>query len=85
MKKKSLVAIASIMASTIAVYAGNYTVTAQLTEDEDGLTAYIVNYDTKQKVDSATVENCKAIFDINTNNPFFAQLIIGRPLWFFYC
>lgn len=76
MKKKSLVAIASIMASTIAVYAGNYTVTAQLTEDEDGLTAYIVNYDTKQKVDSATVENCKAIFDINTNNPFFAQLII---------
>lgn len=76
MKIKSLVAIASIMASSIAVYAGNYTVTAQLTEDEDGLTAYIVNYDTKQKVDSATVENCKAIFDINTNNPFFAQLII---------
>ena len=73
---KSLLTIAAIMASSVASYAGAYKVTAQLTEDEDGLTAYIVNYDTKQKVDSVVVENGKAIFNGNIEAPFFAQLIV---------
>lgn len=76
MKIKSLLTIAAIMASSVASYAGAYNVTAQLTEDEDGLTAYIVNYDTKQKVDSVVVENGQAIFNGNIEAPFFAQLIV---------
>ena len=76
MKIKSLFTIASIMASSAAVYAGNYKVTAQLTEDEDGLTAYIVNYDTKQKVDSTIVENSQAVFNNTADAPFFAQLVV---------
>lgn len=76
MKSKALLLATSIVASSMAIYAGNYKVTAQLTEDEDGLTAYIVNYDTKQKVDSTIVENSKAIFNGAIENPFFAQLII---------
>ena len=76
MKIKSLLTIAAIMASSVASYAGAYKVTAQLTEDEDGLTAYIVNYDTKQKVDSVVVENGQAIFNGNIEAPFFAQLIV---------
>ena len=76
MKSKALLLATSIVASSMAIYAGNYKVTAQLTEDEDGLTAYIVNYDTKQKVDSTTVENGQAIFNGSIDAPFFAQLII---------
>lgn len=76
MKIKSFIAIASILANSISAYAGNYKVTAQLTEDEDGLTAYIVNYDTKQKVDSSIVENSQAIFNNSINAPFFAQLVV---------
>ena len=76
MKIKSFIAIASILAGSISAYAGNYKVTAQLTEDEDGLTAYIVNYDTKQKVDSTVVENGQAVFSNTAEAPFFAQLVV---------
>ena len=76
MKIKSFIAIASILAGSISAYAGNYKVTAQLTEDEDGLTAYIVNFDTKQKVDSTVVENGQAMFNNTADAPFFAQLVV---------
>lgn len=76
MKTKSFLFATTIVASSITAFAGNYKVSAQLTEDEDGLTAYIINYDTKQKVDSTIVENGKAIFNGAIENPFFAQLIV---------
>lgn len=76
MKTKSFLFATTIVASSITTSAGNYKVSAQLTEDEDGLTAYIINYDTKQKVDSTIVENGKAIFNGTIANPFFAQLIV---------
>ena len=76
MKFKSLFIATSLVASTMALNAGNYKVTAQLTEDENGLTAYIINYDTKQKVDSTIVENSQAIFKGTLEAPFFAQLIV---------
>ena len=76
MKFKSLFIATSLVASTMALNAGNYKVTAQLTEDENGLTAYIINYDTKQKVDSTIVENNQAIFNGTLDAPFFAQLIV---------
>ena len=76
MKFKSLFIATSLVASTMALNAENYKVTAQLTEDENGLTAYIINYDTKQKVDSTIVENSQAIFKGTLEAPFFAQLIV---------
>lgn len=76
MKTKSFILATTIVATSLSALAGNYKVTAQLTEDEDGLTAYIVNYDTKQKVDSTIVENGKAVFNGVLENPFFAQLIV---------
>lgn len=76
MKFKSLFIATSLVASTMALNAGNYKVTAQLTEDENGLIAYIINYDTKQKVDSTIVENSQAIFKGTLEAPFFAQLIV---------
>ncbi len=76
MKIKSLFFATSIVASSMAINAGNYNIVAQLSEDEDGLTAYILNYDTKQKVDSTIVENDQAIFNGNIDTPFFAQLVI---------
>jgi thiol-disulfide isomerase/thioredoxin len=76
MKFKSLFIATSLVASTMALNAGNYKVTTQLTEDENGLTAYIINYDTKQKVDSTIVENSQAIFKGTLEAPFFAQLIV---------
>ena len=76
MKLKSTFAIAFISIGTIITNAVNYNVTAQLTEDENGLTAYIINYDTKQKVDSVVVENDQAVFNGKADAPFFAQLVI---------
>lgn len=76
MKSKLFFLATTIVASSMSVFAGNYKITAQLTEDEDGLTAYIINYDTKQKVDSAIVENGKATFNGSLNAPFFAQLVV---------
>ncbi len=76
MKFKSLFIATSLVASTMALNAGNYKVSAQLTEDDNGLTAYIINYDTKQKVDSTIVENSQAIFNGSLDAPFFAQLIV---------
>ena len=76
MKIKSTLTIAAISISAATINAGNYKITAQLSEDENGLTAYIVNYDTKQKVDSTTVDNSQAVFNGSSDAPFFAQLII---------
>ncbi|MBR5332240.1 MAG: AhpC/TSA family protein [Muribaculaceae bacterium] len=76
MKFKSLFLAASVIATASSVYAGNYKVTAQLTEDEDDLVAYIVNYDTKQKVDSTIVKNAQAVFTGTIEAPFFAQLVV---------
>lgn len=76
MKIKSLFLAASVLATSASIYAGNYKVIAQLTEDEDDLVAYIVNYDTKQKVDSTIVENAQAVFTGTIDAPFFAQLVV---------
>lgn len=76
MTLKATFAIAFISIGTIITNAANYKITAHLTEDENGLTAYIINYDTKQKVDSVIVENDQAVFSGNADAPFFAQLVI---------
>ncbi|MCI9607695.1 MAG: AhpC/TSA family protein [Muribaculaceae bacterium] len=56
--------------------ADKYTVTLPLTEDEDGLTAYIVSFDSGEKVDSTVVADGKAVFNGEVTTPLFARIIL---------
>lgn len=64
------------VASALASGPGAYTVRLNLTEDEDGLTAYISDYDTGEKLDSAIVTDGVAAFSGNVDKPVFARLIL---------
>ncbi len=56
----------------------DYTVNIPLTEDEDGLMAYLISYDdSKVKLDSAVVENAQATFKGNIAKPEFVRVIIN--------
>lgn len=54
----------------------NYSLTVNLTPDEDGSYVYIFDYDTRAKVDSALVDNGIAKFEGNITNPFYARLLL---------
>lgn len=54
----------------------NYTVTLPLTADEDGLSAYIVSFDTGEKLDSAIVADGKAVFTGEVTSPVFARILL---------
>lgn len=54
----------------------NYKVAIPLTEDEDGLKAYLVDYDSGNKLDSAVVENSVLEFKGEIESPAMVQLII---------
>ncbi len=56
--------------------ADKYTVTLPLTEDEDGLTAYIISFDTGEKIDSTVVADGKAVFAGEVTTPTFARIIL---------
>ena len=45
-------------------------------EDEDGLTAYIIDFDTSAKLDSTVVDGGKAIFKGTVTTPVFARVIL---------
>ena len=76
MNLKFLFAAALAGMTATAVYAGDYHVSAPLSEDEDGAMAYIVNYDNGEKVDSVLVTDGKAEFSVSIVNPIAARLII---------
>ncbi len=61
---------------------GTYTVTVPLTGlDMNGKTVYLSNYDTREKIDSVTVENDTARFTGTATKAFMANLIYdGRTL-----
>lgn len=54
----------------------NYKVTIPLSDDEDGLMGYLVDYDSGAKLDSAVVQNSSLVFNGNTEEPVLVQLII---------
>lgn len=56
--------------------ADKYTVTLPLTEDEDGLVAYIVDFDSGEKVDSTVVAGGKAVFEGEIASPLFARILL---------
>lgn len=68
----AMLAAGSVSAQT----AGDYTVKLNLTDDEDGLTAYITDYDNGEKVDSTIVANGVATFTGTVEKPIFARLIL---------
>lgn len=76
MKLKFLLAAAFAGATMTAAYAGDYHVTAPLTEDEEGAMVYIVNYDNGEKVDSVLVTDAKAEFSGSITNPIVVRMII---------
>lgn len=72
-----------IMATGIALAACNanaandsYKITASVPDDFEGQTAFLVNFDTGEKMDSVTVSDEKAIFSGSISSPALARLII---------
>lgn len=77
MKIRTIILSAAVAAgSLIGAYAGAYNVTVTCGEDADGAMAYLVNYDTGDKIDSVTVADNKAVFKGNLNDVAVARLII---------
>ncbi len=62
--------------AAFAQTAPNYTVRLNLTEDEDGLTAYITDFDSGEKVDSTVAADGVALFNGTVEKPIFARLIL---------
>ena len=54
----------------------NYTVIGNLTEEANGKTAYLVNYDTGDKIDSVVVDSAKFVFKGHIDTPILARVII---------
>lgn len=69
-------AFLAVSCAHAATASDNYTVTLPLSEDEDGLTAYIIDFDTSAKLDSTVVENGKAVFKGSVSTPVFARVIL---------
>ncbi len=53
-----------------------YKVTAQMPDDFEGQTAFLVNFDTGEKIDSVTVADGLAVFSGNINGSALARIII---------
>jgi thiol-disulfide isomerase/thioredoxin len=70
--------ILALLTSGMAVsaMAGNYKVEANLSENEEGAMAYIVNYDNGKKVDSVLVQENKAVFAGAVETPALVRLMI---------
>lgn len=70
-------AVITMAASCTAQAApSSYTVTVDIDPEDDGATAYIVNYDNGQKIDSAIVANGKAEFKGQLDDPALVRLIV---------
>lgn len=76
MNIRSLMLGAAALTAIGAAAQANYTVTVPLTDDEDGLTAYITNFDTGAPIDSTIVEGGKAVFTGTTAQPVMARVML---------
>ncbi len=54
-----------------------YSVNATLSADDDGSTAYIINFDNGEKIDSVIVDNGMALFAGTIDTPVMARLIVA--------
>lgn len=78
MKKRFLYVVAAAMLTACSAKAvePNYSVTVQLNEEDDDLTAYIIDYDNSEKIDSAVVAEGVAVFKGNIAAPRLARVIV---------
>ncbi len=79
MKLIKLISAAAFMSmafSCAVAQSSAYKVTIPLSEDEDGLKAYLVNYDSGEKIDSTVIENASAEFKGEAATPVMVQLVI---------
>jgi thiol-disulfide isomerase/thioredoxin len=79
MKAKFLaITLGALMAACTSATATNdsYTVTASLPDDFNGKTAFLVNYDNGEKIDSTTVTNGTALFKGNIAEAIAARLLV---------
>ena len=77
MKIKHLLSSSALVAVAVAcasATAPNYTVTIPLSEDEDDMVAYIVDFDSGEAIDSTVVANGVAKFQGNIANPVMATV-----------
>lgn len=80
--KRNILLISAVTAISFASCSaqapiGKYSMHATLSPDEDGATAYIINFDNGEKIDSVIVDNGAAHFDGNIGTPILARLIVG--------
>lgn len=77
MKKIFTFALAASLVA-VSMTAAPYRVTVTLPEqaDLDGAAAYIINFDTDEKVDSTMIENNTAVFAGDIEQPIFARIIV---------
>lgn len=76
LKLFTLAAAAAMVAACTATASDRYTVTAKVPENFDGLMAYLVNFDTGEKIDSTAVKGTTATFEGSVAAPTLARLII---------
>ena len=76
LKLFTLAAAAAMVAACTANASDRYTVTAKVPEKFDGLMAYLVNFDTGEKIDSTAVKGTTATFEGSVAAPTLARLII---------
>lgn len=78
----SLAMGALLVGCTAASATGNYTITAEIpTDDFEGLTAYLVNFDTGEKIDSTMIDNGKAVFKGSIAAPALARIMSTATVW----
>lgn len=75
-KSFAATAVALAVFSCASAQAPGYTVTIPMTEDEDGLKAYLVDYDSSENLDSTTIADGKAVFKGSIASPALVQLVI---------
>lgn len=72
---KKVLVLATLFASMTACGQIPYKVTVPVPDAEDGTMAYMVNYDTGEKVDSAVVKDQKALFTGDVDEPYMVRFI----------
>ena len=72
----ALVCVALISCKTTS-HDNDYSVDASFDAGNDGMTAYIVNYDTGEKIDSALVTDSRAAFSGVADSVVLARLLLG--------
>ncbi len=75
MKLRNLFLVLATTAS-VGALADSYKLTIPLTEEEEGAMAYLVNYDTGDKIDSVLVEDTKAVFTGDISQAIPARVLI---------